>query len=199
MKVCINTKECKKENIPIDVMMYALAAYLGTPVNSNTFEEACKRGLILYDGFTLMREPINLRLTETGNELIERILLNSEYASTPENEQFFKNLAQKMREIYPEGKKPGTKLMWRDSEAIIVKKLQTVMKKYGVTFTEEEALDATRRYVNSFTDTTMMHILRYFILKRDRNTGEETSQFLSYLENKRETETSDEYKMNKIR
>ena len=89
-----------------------------------------------------------------------------------------------MQELFPEGKKPGTKLMWRDSQAIIGKKLKAVVKKYGAKFTDEQALEATKKYVESFNgDYQFMQVLKYFISKRNQLTGEETSQFLSYLEN----------------
>ena len=43
---------------------------------------------------------------------------------------------------------------------------------------------ATKKYVDSFKgDYRYMQLLKYFILKKNTNTLEENSQFLSYLEN----------------
>lgn len=184
MKLCFDAKECEKEKVPVDTALYIASLYLGKLITNNTFQDVCSRGLIEFDGFDLKRQPVNARLTPSGVELIESIFLNSEFAVSGSDEDRYDKLAKKMQELFPEGKKPGTKLMWRDSQAIIAKKLKAVVKKYGVKFTDEQALEATKKYVESFNgDYQFMQVLKYFISKRNQITGEETSQFLSYLEN----------------
>ena len=93
-----------------------------------------------------------------------------------------------MREVYPTGRKPGTNYMWRDSTAVIAQRLKALVKKYNVSFTKEEAVDATKRYVAGFNGNyTYMQILKYFISKQkvtEGATAEQNSQFLSYLQNK---------------
>ena len=75
--------------------------------------------------------------------------------------------------------------MWRDSKIIIAKRLRALVKNTGITLNEEEVLDATRRYVTSFNgDYTLMRVLKYFISKKDKITGEESSELLSFMENK---------------
>lgn len=184
MKLCFDAKECEKEKVPVDTALYIASLYLGKLITNSTFQDVCSRGLIEFDGFDLKRQPINARLTPSGVELIESIFLNSEFAVPNSDEDRYDKLAKKMQELFPEGKKPGTKLMWRDSQAIIAKKLKAVVKKYGAKFTDEQALEATKKYVESFNgDYQFMQVLKYFISKRNQITGEETSQFLSYLEN----------------
>lgn len=184
MKLYFDAKECEKEKVPVDTALYIASLYLGKLITNNTFQDVCSRGLIEFDGFDLKRQPINARLTPSGVDLIESIFLNSEFAVPDSKEDRYDKLAKKMQELFPEGKKPGTKLMWRDSQAIIAKKLKAVVKKYGAKFTDEEALEATKKYVESFNgDYQFMQVLKYFISKRNQITGEETSQFLSYLEN----------------
>lgn len=184
MKLCFDAKECEKEKVPVDTALYIASLYLGKLITNSTFQDVCSRGLIEFDGFDLKRQPINARLTPSGVELIESIFLNSEFAVPDSDEDRYDKLAKKMQELFPEGKKPGTKLMWRDSQAIIAKKLKAVVKKYGAKFTDEQALEATKKYVESFNgDYQFMQVLKYFISKRNQITGEETSQFLSYLEN----------------
>lgn len=184
MKLCFDAKECEKEKVPVDTALYIASLYLGKLITNNTFQDVCSRGLIEFDGFDLKRQPVNARLTPSGVELIESIFLNSEFAVSGSDEDRYDKLAKKMQELFPEGKKPGTKLMWRDSQAIIAKKLKAVVKKYGAKFTDEQALEATKKYVESFNgDYQFMQVLKYFISKRNQITGEETSQFLSYLEN----------------
>lgn len=185
MKLYLDAKECEKQKVPIDTALYIASLYLGKNISSDTFKDVCARGLVEFDGFTLQREPINIRLTPSGVNLIEGIFLNSEFCTTDKNEEDrYDLLAKKMQEIFPSGRKTGTNLMWRDSYAIISKRLKAVVKKYKVDFTDEEALEATRKYVNSFGGNLQyMQVLKYFIIKKDLTTGEENSQFLSYLEN----------------
>lgn len=184
MKYCINPEECKKQNIPIDTFLYALSLYLGKLITPDTFQDVCSKGLIEYDGFDLMRQPVNAKLTPTGVELVEGIILNSEFAPKDGEDDRFLNLAGMLIELFPRGKKEGTNYMWRDSKAIIAKRLKAVVKKYNAEFTDEEAVEATRRYVSSFNgDYRYMQLLKYFIMKKNLVTGEENSQFLSYLEN----------------
>lgn len=183
-KLCFDAKECEKSKVPVDTALYVASLYLGKLITASTFQDVCARGLVEFDGFDLKRQPINARLTPSGIELIESIFLNSEFGVPGSDEDRYDKLAKKMQELFPEGKKPGTKLMWRDSQAIIAKKLKAVVKKYGAKFTDEQALEATKKYVESFNgDYQFMQVLKYFISKRNQLTGEETSQFLSYLEN----------------
>lgn len=183
-KLCFDAKECEKSKVPVDTALYVASLYLGKLITASTFQDVCARGLVEFDGFDLKRQPINARLTPSGVELIESIFLNSEFGVPGSDEDRYDKLAKKMQELFPEGKKPGTKLMWRDSQAIIAKKLKAVVKKYGAKFTDEQALEATKKYVESFNgDYQFMQVLKYFISKRNQLTSEETSQFLSYLEN----------------
>jgi hypothetical protein len=148
-----------------------------------------------------MRQPINPKLTPAGVELVEGVLLNSEFAPSPkEEDDRFLNLAAKLIELFPKGRKEGTNYMWRDSKAIIAKRLKAVVKKYGVEFTDEQAVEATRRYVASFNgDYRYMQLLKYFLMKKNTLTGDENSQFLSYLENDDSNNPNDTNWMDSVR
>ena len=90
-----------------------------------------------------------------------------------------------MRDLFPSGKKPGTNYSWKDSAIVISQKLKILVAKYNCSFTEEEALEATKKYVESFNGNyTYMQLLKYFILKTDKSTGEIKSDFMSLIENK---------------
>jgi hypothetical protein len=200
MKLCFDVKECEKLKIPVDTALYIASLYLDKLISSNTFQDVCARGLIEFDGFDLKREPINARLTQTGVDLIESIFLNSEFHLSNSEEDRFDKLAKKMQEVFPKGRKPGTKLMWRDSQPIIAKKLKAIVKKYKAVFTDEQAIEATKKYVESFNgDYQFMQVLKYFISKRNLTTGDETSQFLSYIENAGHEDVSNESWMDSVR
>ena len=88
--------------------------------------------------------------------------------------------------MFPKGIKEGTNSRWVDGLALVSKRLKQFVQKYGE-FTEEEIVDATKRYVDSFNGNyTKMRTLRYFIWadKRNPSTGEVeyTSDLLSFLE-----------------
>lgn len=200
MKLCFDVKECEKLKVPVDTALYIASLYLGKLISSNTFQDVCARGLIEFDGFDLKREPINARLTQTGVDLIESIFLNSEFNLPNSEEDRFDKLAKKMQEVFPEGRKPGTKLMWRDSQPIIAKRLKAIVKKYKAVFTDEQAIEATKKYVESFNgDYQFMQVLKYFISKRNLTTGDETSQFLSYIENAGHEDVNNESWMDSVR
>jgi hypothetical protein len=191
MKYCINPDECKNFNIGVDTFLYLLSLYLNKPIDKNTISEICKEGLVDIDGFDINQQFINPRLNMQGLDTVEEILANSKLITSNDTDTAFLNLAEQLIEIYPKGKKPGTSYMWRDSKSIIAKKLKNVANKYNISFTNQEAIDATRRYVASFNGNyTYMQLLKYFILKKDKFTGEENSQFLSYLENREEANTT---------
>lgn len=103
-------------------------------------------------------------------------------------------LAGKMQELFPKGIRPGCSTTWRGNKLILARRLTNLATDYQVEFTEEQALDATRRYVEHFEgDYTYMECLEHFIL---RVRPDFKSNFLSYLENTdTESKTNDFVKM----
>lgn len=98
-------------------------------------------------------------------------------------------LADQLRELFPQGKKPGTNYMWKDNTITIARKLKSLddlCKEYGIArFTDEEAIDATKRYIASFHGNyDYMQLLKYFILKQNYDKAEKASQLLSFIQNK---------------
>lgn len=187
MKVVIDTDKCAELGLRPDVALYLASLYFNHCITRDTFNEICKKGYITYDGFAA-GFPINGKITQEGVDVVESLFLNSEIVQVvkfgDKEQDRFMVLADKLREIYPQGKKQGTNLQWRDSTVMISKRLKSLIKKYGVSFTDEEAVAATRRYVDSFHgDYRFMQVLRYFLWKDDKINGEEVSQFLSYLQN----------------
>ena len=195
MKFYIDTEECKKLEVPLDELLYIIGLYLGVDINSNTLLKVLKRGIIEHDGYDLLRHMKNPKLVGEGINLVETYLLKSEF-NTPKYKNRFENLAEQLREIYPKGKKPGTQYMWRDSNAIITKKLQALVKQYGDCFTDEEAISATKKYVESFNGNYQyMQLLKYFISKAvvKDNQIESSSQLLSYIENAKDDNIIDSF------
>lgn len=76
----------------------------------------------------------------------------------------FTALATKMRELFPQGMKPETSHLWRSSTKIVAERLAKLYDD-GYTFTEEEALEATKAYVKAKSSSPYMRILKYFVWK----------------------------------
>jgi hypothetical protein len=183
----------EKLDIPIDQFFLLCSMYFNNKVTSGTYQNAKIKDY--YDITPILDSngnKINTSFTinENGINMVESVFVNSEIQDkTKESKDRFEVLADKLRELYPKGKKPGTSYQWRDSTAIIAKKLKTVVKLYKTSFTDEEAVNATKRYIESFNGNyTYMQLLKYFISKKVIIDGsiEENSQLLSWIQNKEE-------------
>lgn len=184
MNFVLNVDEIKAKEIPIGELLYLLALYLNSNISEKEIHHLHHLGYLLEHEST--RIP-RYEITRGGIELVEQVLLNSEFKGNDITADRYEKLAKQLRELYPTGRKPGTNYQWRDSNAIIAKKLKALVKKYGDVFTDEEAIEATKRYINSFNgDYRYMQLLKYFISKKKIIDGEleETSQLLSFIENK---------------
>lgn len=94
------------------------------------------------------------------------------------------NLAPKLMELYPAGKKPGTSTQWRGYKGGVSEKLQKLITS-GNEFTDEEAIEATKYYVTGFNGIyTNMRCLPYFLGKRELVGGEVKSScdFMTFVE-----------------
>lgn len=191
-KFVIDLEECEKNNISLNHVLYLISVYFGNPFHcKESLDELVEKRYVVYYGYN-EGFPDKVILTDTGIQLIETLFLNSEFKEGTKVGDRFKELAKQLQELYPEGKKQGTQYYWRDSTNVIIKKLKAIVKKYGDCFTNEQAIEATRKYVASFNgDYKYMQLLKYFICKNVIKGGEveETSQLLSYIENNGQSDT----------
>lgn len=195
MKIVFDTETCKKDGKDIDVVLYLLSLLSGCPITLNTFEKARQQGRLKlalpYD--RRYPFPANASLSETGEYVAESLMADSNVENQPDER--FVNLAKKLQELFPMGKKPGCTYTWRDSVSCIVDRLKKFFLKYGSNYTDEQIINATKEYVNSFNgDYQYMQLLKYFIWK-NKVTGEKViqgriigevekqSQLAAYLEN----------------
>lgn len=197
----INKETLAKSGISVDMAFYLASIYFDKPYTYDTFDAASKQGLITYNHLDRYNLPIQPKLTREGVELVESIFLNSEFKGDKGiDTDRYDELADKLRELYPKGRKEGTSYLWRDSHAKIANKLRTLVKKYNFKFTDEQAISATKRYIESFNGNySYMQLLKYFILKKDKDTGEENSQLMSYIENEDCTDAANDDWMNEVR
>lgn len=191
MRITLDTDKVDKD-VGVDGLLYLTALYLGVTINKSTFDKLNDKGLIytqsMKDGF-----PYDVRKTKESDELVEGAYADMEITGQ-NNDYRFLELADKLRELYPTGRKNGTQLQWRDSTKVIAQRLKAFVKKFDCDFSDEEYIEATRRYISSFNGNYQyMQVLKYFIMKAGVEDGTSVinSQLLSYLQNKEQDTNPD--------
>lgn len=175
-RVSINKDVLEKNNLSMDEFLVLLLTYNKANIQE-VKQSLVEKGLADFSVF-----DDELVISSTTKDLITSITIDSDVKVISKDKEF-KELADKLKELFPKGKKAGTTYMWRDSTAVIARKLKTLVVKYDYQFTEEQAIKATKAYVESFNgDYTYMQLLKYFILKTLPD-GEIKSDFMSYIEN----------------
>lgn len=127
--------------------------------------------------------------------VVENIYLKS-ITKDSKGEDYYTDLAVALKNVYPKGRKPGTNTMWRGNTVEIVKKLKTLESVYHFTFTFDQAVEATRKYVESFNGNyDKMRVLKYFLLKTVSEPDEDgklkstvVSDFMTFVENEDQVE-----------
>lgn len=179
MGVRINFAHLPKHGITQKEYYLLLALYANNNFPCNPLIEVLYKNLI-DRGFVIATEVV-LNLTTSGRKLIKQTAYaveDTEYLVSIED------LAKKLREMFPEGKKGNTPYYWRGNSKEIETKLSDFLKK-NPEYTEEQIIKATQRYLNSYlskNDLTYMNLLKYFI-EKDGN-----SILLTFLENYKEDE-----------
>lgn len=115
-------------------------------------------------------------------------IVNRNIMNTKSLEEINK-IVEGMQEAMPIGRKPDTSFYWRGNKSEIRLKLIKFFHEYGDSYTAEEIIDATKRYVDSFNgDYRYMRLLKYFIHKQEVRDGERVpvSELATFLENRDE-------------
>lgn len=182
MKITIDEKIVEQKGLSIEEFLFLLFLKVSDRQYSEVFEQIVKDGKVYYNN-----EAMQTLLMDNTDDLVQAILLDSE-KTVPEIERE-EALAIKMQEIFPLGKKEGTSQYYRGNKKEITLKIKKFFKLYGH-YTDEQILQATQKYVDSFNGNyTFMRVLKYFIIKDVRKQGEEVnyveqvSELASYLEN----------------
>ena len=182
MKLFIDTDKIDKD-IGVDGLLYLTALHLDCTINKDTIDRLNNKGLIFINNFK-DGIPCDVSPTKESREIVEGAYADMEI-SGKNNDDRFNNLADKLRELFPTGRKSGTQLQWRDSTQVIAQRLKAFVKKFKVEFTDEQAIEATKKYISGFNgDYQFMQVLKYFIMKASTDgTSSINSQLLSYMSN----------------
>lgn len=131
-------------------------------------------------------------LTYKATALLDNVNADSDKSGMERN---LNDLALKLKDIFPKGKKPGTAQYWTEGTALIVKRLKAFFKKYGDSYADEQILKASEEYVKSFNGNyAYMRTLKYFIWAEKVNKAgevESTSDLLTFLEHSGEDNNMD--------
>ena len=179
---------CRKHNLLLSEGIALLAISTTT---DDTYKSLVDKGLITKANGTMQSLNRKYNATEKGIILADELIADSE-ESIVVKEDSIKELADKLRSIYPEGKMAGTSYYYRCNRADIVRKLKSFFRRYGE-YTTEQIIEATQRYVNSFNGNyTYLRLLKYFIWKDENKDGEtlQVSQLADWIENKNEVNTN---------
>lgn len=181
MKIVISKEGCTKNDVSLgEVLM--LLAYCNEENLQNAHNSLVDRGYIAekYDNF----HPIGWRLTRAGVEVLDSVVIDSEKYERSDADLL--SLAGKLKEIFPSGKKEGTSNYWAEGKLLIVKRLKAFFKKYGNEYTDDQIIQAAKKYVEGFNGNyQFMRTLKYFIFKDQEVAGERdySSDLLNYIEN----------------
>lgn len=185
MKLTINTEVLQKYNLSLHEFLVLLLGFNDIDYKAN-LDSLVDKGIVSRNVFN----KDAMILSNNTRDLIARILIESDDRVVASGIDF-DALAEKLQSTYPQGVKPGTTYSWSDRTTVIAHKLRTLVAKYDFKFTEEEAINATKEYVDSFDeDKKNMQLLKYFLLRTKRNKDDGNrdieSMFMTIIENNRE-------------
>ena len=186
--VCLNKKAAQQNGITIDEALLMLVIH--NKANLEGAERALiQKGLITAERNDLFQQ-VGWRLTNKGTEVLDSVIMDSDKEQEPQDRLI--QLATKLKEIFPKGKKDGTNYYWADGVALIVRRLKLFFRKYGDTYTDEQIVQAAEKYVQGFNGNYQyMRLLKYFIFKEKVGANGEVegdSELISYIENADQTD-----------
>lgn len=181
--ICLNKKAAQQNGITIDEALLMLVIH--NKANLERAEKALiQKGLITAERNDLFQQ-VGWRLTNKGTEVLDSVIMDSDKEQEPQDRLI--QLATRLKEIFPKGKKDGTNYYWADGVALIVRRLKLFFRKYGNKFTDEQIIQAAEKYVQGFNGNYQyMRLLKYFIFKEKVGANGEVegdSELINYIEN----------------
>lgn len=189
MKYVIDTDVCIREQISLPIVLSVMLVQSGADLKELKEELFAKE--------VLVRKDNDILVTEAWADRISRILLLSDQEVPCESR--LDNLAVKLMDIFPKGKKEGTSVYFKGNKKDNKLRLQKFFKLYGNTYTDEQIIEAAKRYVESFNGNySYMRALKYFIWKDEKKTDgegkvyvEEVSDLATYIENEGDSQNKE--------
>ena len=188
MKIEVSDEICKKYNLSIEEALVLIGLKYSS---QEVFQKLNKERFLLDLGSSIFNEETKYKLSRKANEVLSCILAESTNAVAKRSTNI-EELADKLREIYPSGKIPNTNYYYKCNRQDIINKLKTFFKMYGTKYTDEQIINATQKYVNSFNGNyAYLKLLKYFIWKDERLKGESVQSLLAdFIENESSEDTT---------
>lgn len=189
MKITIDEKVCLKHKMTLTELLMALAVR-----SVNNLEEVYDN---MFKREILVSQAGKVLITQHWSDVLDEILCDSSGKIEKTDEELLE-LAKKMRELYPHEKMRDrfgkqTQYYYRCNNSEVQKALKRFFTQFG-NYSDEEILDATKRYVASFQGQYWqkgMRLIKYFIIKNPIKQGEDgqgyvdqVSDLLTWLDNK---------------
>ena len=188
MKIEVSDEICKKYNLSITEALVLIGLKYSS---QEIFQKLNKERFLLDLGSSIFEEETKYKLSRKANEVLSCILAESTDVVAKRTTNI-EELADKLRNIYPSGKIYNTNYYYRCNRQDIINKLKTFFKMYGTKYTDEQIINATQKYVNSFNGNyTYLKLLKYFIWKDERLKGESVQSLLAdFIENESTEDTT---------
>lgn len=197
MKFFISDDSMKHLRLPIGELLLLASVYFESPISNTTIKRLFANGHLKYTGFDCNGGVQGIELTKEGIKAVEEMFLNSELDVLEKDR--FEVLAEKLMDVFPKGKQPGGKYYFRGNSKDVASKLKKFFKMYGNTYTDDQIINAAKKYVESFHGNyTYMRLLKYFIWKQVSKIDsagnhyiEEVSELADYITNEGEGDNID--------
>lgn len=184
MKITVDQDSIEKKGLSVDeflVLMMMNNHYdIGKAIDS-----LIEKGFIIKGGDNFYFSGFHVIMTDKGNKVFSDVVLDDDNNNTDP----VLDLAVKLKEIYPKGKKDG-RWYYAEGVKLIARRLKIFFKKYG-NYKAEDIINATQKYVDEKRDAPDFRLLKYFIFKEAvgaHGEVEPSSDLLTYIENKNEVE-----------
>ena len=188
MKIEVSDEICKKYNLSITEALVLIGLKYSS---QEIFQKLNKERFLLDLGSSIFEEETKYKLSRKANEVLSCILAESTDVVAKRTTNI-EELADKLRNVYPSGKIYNTNYYYRCNRQDIINKLKTFFKMYGTKYTDEQIINATQKYINSFNGNyTYLKLLKYFIWKDERLKGESVQSLLAdFIENESAEDTT---------
>jgi hypothetical protein len=194
MTYTIDEKICNKKGLDLPSVLAIMLVKTGVNITS-LFDELLKKEILVRDLFSS-----EFLVTQKWDDICSSVLLESD-TSIPTEERL-EALVVQLMDLFPRGKKPAnTPIYWRGNKKDNKLRMQKFFKLYGNKYSDDQIIDATRRYVESFNgDYSYMRTLKYFIWKDSKKVNsegniyiEEVSDLATWIENEGQEDLSNNW------
>lgn len=175
-KFTISEDKCTSHGLSVEEFLVALMYRQIRDPNSVITSLMAKEVIVLKDG--------KVYVTQSWSDTINEILAESAI-DVDISEERLTNLAKRLRDIYPSGKMKNrfgedTPYYYRGNTGEVKRHLKRFFATYG-NYSDEDIVAATQSYVDAYGENFTGRLLKYFIIKDDKQMSEDGSMRVNQL------------------